>query len=101
MKKDYAKKFWDLFDSGDKDTLEKEYPFSFLVCTTGVVDEEVIGSSRWYDFVKSVLKLGDRYMAVEWNRGKTELQDDDFDDVEYYEVVPKEKTITVLEWVQK
>ena len=40
-------------------------------------------------------------MAVEWNRGKTELQDDDFDDVEYYEVVPKEKTITVLEWVQK
>ena len=37
MKKDYAKKFWDLFDSGDKDTLEKEYPFSFLVCTTDVV----------------------------------------------------------------
>lgn len=98
MKKDYVKKFWDLFDSGDKDILVDEYPFSFLVCTTDVVDEKVIDSSRWYDYVKTILKLGDRYMAVEWNRGKTELQDDDFEDVEFYEVVPKEKTIKVLEW---
>ena len=98
MKKDYAKKFWDLYDVGDRDALEEEYPFSFLVCTTDVVDEKVIDSSRWYDYVKTILKLGDRYMAVEWNRGKTELQDDDFEDVEFYEVVPKEKTIKVLEW---
>ena len=92
MKKDYAKKFWDLYDAGDRDALEEEYPFSFLVCTTDVVDEKVIDSSRWYDYVKTILKLGDRHMAVEWNRGKTELQDDDFEDVEFYEVVPKEKT---------
>ena len=45
--------------------------------------------------------MGDRYFAFDWNRGKTEIQDDDFDDAEYYEVVPKTKTITMTEYVPK
>ena len=55
---------------------------------------------RWTMSVHSIVHLKDRYFAIDWERGLTENQDDEF----WYqpvEVVPHtyEKTVTVTEWI--
>lgn len=96
-----AKLFCEMYDNNKPSELEKEFPFNEMVFSDNMVDEESDGSGRWYDYVTTILKMGDRYFAFDWNRGKTEIQDDDFDDAEYYEVVPGTKTITITEYVPK
>ena len=93
--------FCELYDKNDLAKLKKEFPFDEMIYNDNVVDEESSDSNRWYDYVTTILKMGDRYFAFDWNRGKTEIQDDDFDDAEYYEVVPGTKTITITEYVPK
>lgn len=96
-----TKLFCEMYDNNKRSELEKEFPFDEMTCSDNVVDEESDGSGRWEDFVTTILKMGNRYFAFDWCRGKTEMQDDDFDSSEYYEVVPKTKTITVTEYVPK
>lgn len=55
---------------------------------------------RWTMSVHTIVHLKDRYFAIDWERGLTENQDDEF----WYqpvEVVPHtyEKTITVTEYI--
>ena len=54
---------------------------------------------RWYREVITIFEVNGRFFAVSWNRGLTELQEDDFDDAEAYEVEKKAKVI--IEWVRK
>lgn len=96
-----AKLFCEMYDNNKRSELEKEFPFDEMVFSDNMVDEESDSSGRWEDFVTTVLKMGNRYFAFDWCRGKTEMQDNDFDNAEYYEVVPKTKTITVTEYVPK
>lgn len=96
-----AKLFCEMYDNNKPSELEKEFPFNEMVFSDNMVDEESDGSGRWEDFVTTILKMDNRYFAFDWCRGKTEMQDNDFDNSEYYEVVPKTKTITVTEYVPK
>lgn len=95
-----AKLFCEMYDNGDP-KLAVRFPYEEMSLGSYVVDEESDSSGRWYDYVTTILKMGGRYFAFDWNRGKTEIQDDDFDDAEYYEVVPGTKTITITEYVPK
>ena len=96
-----AKLFCEMCDSHKRSELEEKFPFDEMVFSDNMVDEESDGSGRWEDYVTTVLKMDNRYFAFDWCRGKTEMQDNDFDSSEYYEVVPKTKTITVTEYVPK
>ena len=52
---------------------------------------------RWTRFMYNLVKLGDRYFEINWQKGLTEMQEDCFDypeEVEFYgyeEVVVKRK----------
>ena len=54
--------------------------------------------SRWTVGIESILKMCDRHFSLYWNRGLTEMQENEFynQPVEVEEVI---KTITVTEWV--
>lgn len=93
--------FCELYDTNNLSKLKKEFPFDEMIYNDNVIDEESSDSNRWHDFVTTVFKMENRYFAFDWLRGKTEIQDDDFDYTEYYEVVPKTKTITITEYVPK
>lgn len=54
---------------------------------------------RWSRSVRSIIKIGDRYFALDWEEGLTELQDNEFynQPIEV-EKIEYQKTITVTEW---
>ena len=91
MNNEDAKRFWELFD---KDALGEDFDAEDLVYSDDVADEKVVGGNRWQDVVCTIVKIGNRYLAIEWLRGKTEMQENDFDDCTIYEVVPYTKTVT-------
>ena len=93
--------FCELYDKNDLAKLKKEFPFDKMICNNNVVDEETYGSSRHSYHVTTILKMGNRYFAFDWSRGKAEIQGNIFNYSEYYEVVPKTKTITITEYVPK
>ena len=53
---------------------------------------------RWSRSVQSIVALGDRYFAIDWEEGLTEMQENEFYD-QPYEVKKIEKTVVVEEWV--
>ena len=57
---------------------------------------------RWSRSVRSIVKIGERYFALDWEQGLTECQDNEFDN-QPIEVEKKEypKTIIVTEWIEK
>lgn len=86
-----AKHFWELFD---KNTLDEYFDAEDLIYSDDIVEEKNVGGSRWHDVICTIVKIGNRYLAIEWLRGKTEMQANDFDDCTIYEVVPYTKTVT-------
>lgn len=92
--------FCKMYDDNDPE-LSERFPYREMSLRSYAVAEESDSAGRWYDYVTTILKMGNRYFAFDWCRGKTEMQDDDFYGSEYYEVVPKTKTITVTEYVPK
>lgn len=64
------------------------------------IADEYGENRRWSRWVKTICKLGERYFAVEWDQGLTEMQPDECFD-QPYEVKLKEydKVIHVKEWV--
>lgn len=54
---------------------------------------------RWYRDVRSIVEIGGRYFALDWEEGLTELQDNEFY-AQPVEVVKHEysRTITVTDW---
>lgn len=69
---------------------------NFIVC------EEEGEDHRWQKDVKTIVMLKDKFFAIEWMRGLTELQDNSWYE-QPYEVTPYEKqvTITLKEWRKK
>jgi len=66
------------------------------------IEKEYGEDHRWQREVTSIVQLGERYFAVEWYQGLTEMQENDFFDQPYeVELKEYEKTITVKEWVKK
>lgn len=66
------------------------------------ISSEDFDERRWSIAVASIIKLEDRYFQLNWDRGKTENQEDGF----YYqpfevEKLEFEKTITITEWIRK
>ena len=67
------------------------------------VDRSIYGDyGRWTRIVRSIFEIEGRYFALDWQEGLTEYQDDCFSD-QPVEVVRHEyqKTITVVEWLDK
>ena len=57
---------------------------------------------RWQREISTIIKIKDRYFQINWMRGLTENQEDDFWE-QPFEVYPKtyQKTITVTDWIPK
>lgn len=56
---------------------------------------------RWQVEMKTVIKLDyDRFFAIDWMKGLTECQENEFD-YQPYEVEPKEVIIKKTEWLIK
>ena len=71
-----------------------------------VLDNEIESewgeNRRWTRSVTTIVKLCDRYFAINWEEGLTECQENEFYE-QPYEVENRtyEKTITVTEWIKK
>ena len=65
------------------------------------IDNEYGENRRWSRWVKTIVKLKERYFAIEWDQGLTEMQPDEFYN-QPYEVKLKEydKIIHVKEWIK-
>ncbi|PIT07990.1 hypothetical protein [Snodgrassella communis] len=60
------------------------------------VDEEVTDKNRWDEDVQTIVRLNDKYYAIDWRRGLTENQDNSYGN-QPYEVLKRTKTVT--DWV--
>lgn len=67
-----------------------------------VVEENDIENYRWTKLVRTIVEVDDRYFAIEWQKGLTEMQDNFFDE-QPYEVERKVEveTIEVISWNRK
>ena len=54
---------------------------------------------RWHEYVKTIVNLCGRYIAIDWKRGRTECQENEFYE-QPYEVKKVEKMVKVTEWVK-
>ena len=93
----FEKEMLEKIDNGDNLT-EKE--LSRLVCDFEI-DREEGHNRRWTRSVKTIVRLGKRYFAIDWEEGLTECQENEFYH-QPYEVWKNtyEKTITVTEWIK-
>lgn len=64
------------------------------------VDQIENGSGRWMTYMTTVFKIGGRYFAIDWDRGLTECQENEYWN-QPVEVTKRqyEKTIVVTEWI--
>lgn len=62
-----------------------------------VTMKEIVHQGRWLTTFQQVFKHvpSGTLWRLEWDRGSTEYQDEGIQNLEYYEVVPQEKPITV------
>lgn len=83
-------------DSGEKLT-EKE--IETVVFETNEIEHNEGESLRWTRSIKTIVEMCGRYFCVNWDKGLTECQENDFYH-QPYEVkkCTYEKTITVTEW---
>ena len=64
------------------------------------IENEYGENRRWSRWVRTICKLNDRYFAVEWDQGLTELQDDScFDQPYEVQLHEYDKVIRVKEWI--
>lgn len=63
--------------------------------------DEIEGTEhRWQREISTIIEHNGKYYKLDWMRGLTECQENDFDK-QPYEVIPKETTITIKEWVKE
>lgn len=64
------------------------------------VDQIENDTGRWTTYMTTVFKIGDRYFAIDWDRGLTECQENEYCS-QPVEVTKREykRTIMVTEWV--
>lgn len=72
-----------------------------LVWDNDLVVDNVEGDcGSWTQSMQTIVKLDDRYFAVDWERGLTEMQENEFYN-QPYEVKKVDKMVKVTEWVDK
>lgn len=60
--------------------------------------EEIGGDQhRWQQEVSTIIEVDNKFFRIDWMRGLTEYQENDYLE-QPYEVIPKEKTITIKKW---
>jgi len=64
------------------------------------VDRKEEDDGRWTKHVCTIKKVNNRYFAVPWEKGLTEMQENEFYE-QPYEVEPHEKQIVITEWIKK
>lgn len=89
-----AKEFLARIKSGDKLSEEE---LSDLVWLHQIFEEE-IAELRWGSHVKTIVLLDGEHYAVEWFKGATEMQENEFEN-QPYPVEKVEKVVTITEWV--
>ena len=93
------KEFLERYDSGKPkftyDEIRKMAYEEFGNCIDVIEGENL----RWVQGMDTIFEVEGRRFAVSWFRGLTEMQEDEFDCSEVYEVVKKEKI--TFEWVRK
>lgn len=62
-----------------------------------IEDESSSGEGRWSKYVQTIVKLKDEYVAINWNKGLTEQQENSFFDQPY--IVKKKVEIVTIEQV--
>jgi len=66
------------------------------------IEDEEGDEGRWTRSITSILKMCGRYFELNWMRGLTEYQENEFYDQPYeVEKITYEKTFTVTEWIAK
>ena len=69
-----------------------------LVCDGVEVDEIEGDSGRWTQGVQTIIDIDGALWAIDWDRGLTEYQDNEFYN-QPYRVVKRERQIIVAEYV--
>lgn len=83
------------YDSGEPNFTEDEIKKMAYEEFGNWVDTAEGRTHRWYRENETIFEVEGRLFAVNWNKGLTEQQEDDFDDSEVYEVERKEKIIFI------
>lgn len=92
-------------DSFEREMLQKikngerlsECELSTLVYEGDEVDEIAGGDTRWTRCMTTVINLCGTNVAIDWQKGLTECQDNEFYDQPYF-VEKKERTVVVTDW---
>lgn len=63
----------------------------------GEIDAIFGENRRWSRMVTTIIQLGDYFVALDWDEGLTEYQENEYYDQPYF-VEPKEETIVVTRW---
>ena len=91
---DFEKKMLSKIDSGESLTSNE---LSKLVYDYDI-DTQEGDDGRWVRGMYTVVELGERYFGIDWFKGLTECQENEFD-FQPEEVERHEKVITVIEWL--
>ena len=94
MTKEY---FLNKFDNGEEFTFE-ELEYIIQESDFEYVDEIEGDDHRWNREMQTIIKIDDRLFAIDWRKGLTEMQENEYWD-QPYEVKVVEKTIVVKEYV--
>ena len=91
------KEFITRFDNKEKFS-EKE--IRSLVWEMDTVEEIEGEDRRWSRGMQTIFKADDRYFSICWEKGLTEMQEDEYyDQPEEVSLIEETKTITVKNWV--
>lgn len=58
-----------------------------------ILEDEIVGTSRWEVIHRAVYKRGDEYAAVQYREPATEMQERDYSNVDIYQVTPVPYTV--------
>lgn len=99
IEENYGEYVIDKIDTGQKLT---ESELSDMLWSLNRVSETEGDEGRWTRSMQTIFEINGRYFALDWDRGLTERQENEFWN-QPYEVEKKEyaKTITVTEWNKK
>lgn len=75
-----------------------ERELATLVCDGFAVDEIEGDSGRWTQYVQTIIDIDGALWAIDWHRGLTEYQENEFYN-QPYRVVKQERQVIITEYV--
>jgi hypothetical protein len=85
---EYEKGLYEQLVKGEK--LTESELIDFLEFEVDIIEG---GDRRWYRSITTISKIGDKFFAMEWDKGLTENQEDEFYN-QPYEVELEEAVVT-------